>query len=240
MFADISGFSNLSGEHQMNLYNEAILKPIASEVNLVEENISAFNTWGDAFFALFDSAQSACRFSLRMRDLFREDLCSRGLDFQLNIRIALHLGDIYQFSSYISAQEWFPLGEQLTLAARVEPVVRPGEIWVTEPVAYDTAVRNAKDLAFDPLGTIELAKNHGQVKLLGLRRPDDSPSSELAVQPENLKSSSESVESEAIREVVAAKMRAMYTEMVNRTDDPGMETLLAQFYDCAIRLMTGE
>ena len=59
--------------------------------------------------------------------------------------------------------------------ARIEPIVREGEVWATEAfVSYamiDSQKRNRCRFGFDYLGQVEFAKNYGRYPLYRLSSP---------------------------------------------------------------------
>lgn len=228
MFADVSGFSKLTGESQIIIFWREVVKPIRAELDQFQDHIIEFNTWGDGLFVVFDTADAGCRFALKIRDLFRADFSSRGLSEDVNVRCALHLGEVIELKQALPGGSPFLLGDEITLAARIEPMVPPGEVWVTEAVASNRTVCGDKEVAFDELGLAELAKGYGTIKVFGLRRPNDAQSSPVLKRESNDRVSNGEI---------MATLGALYSDLVNRVECPDVQDRLAKFYSTAIELI---
>ncbi len=143
---------------------------------------TAVSTWGDALHFVFDDVSSAGLFTLDLIDEIAEtDWGSLGLAWDarressrevnpLSLRAALHAGPVFQHFEPIVRQPSYT-GAHVTLAARIEPIVEPGEIFASEAFAALAAVANVPELACDFVGTLPLAKNHAlDLRVYRLRR----------------------------------------------------------------------
>lgn len=61
---------------------------------------------------------------------------------------------------------------QISRAARVEPVTPPGQVWVTEPMAAAVAMAAPDRFACHYVGRIALAKSYGTEPIYRLARKD--------------------------------------------------------------------
>ncbi|MBC7624806.1 MAG: hypothetical protein H7232_15640, partial [Aeromicrobium sp.] len=65
-------------------------------------------------------------------------------------------------------------GTHVTRAARIEPIVVPGQVLVTEAFAAVLASRPAGSFSCDLVGTEPLAKGYGAARLYRLRRKQNA------------------------------------------------------------------
>src|SRR5258708_6152636 len=90
------------------------------------------NSWGDAIVAAFRDPLKAARAALALRDLFRDtNWRNLGLSNHLAARIGLHAGAVFIGFDPLQSREGLA-GHNVNLAARIEPVVKPNEVWVTD------------------------------------------------------------------------------------------------------------
>ena len=104
-----------------------------------------------------------------------------GLEFlekhlsQLNIRIALHAGPVFETENPIAKDKKKKnyYGSHVNRAARIEPITPPGAILVSEQFAALLTVQQSQAPRFklDYMGNLSLAKNfdkQGAYKLLSI------------------------------------------------------------------------
>ena len=106
------------------------------------------NTWGDSFFAVFDELEDALKLALEARDYFNKgdwtDLLGGG---SMEVVISMHAGPVYE-NLTLSLSEEISLVVRVNQAARIEPIVLPGSVFVSETVAalisfgYETTTSN--------------------------------------------------------------------------------------------------
>lgn len=168
LFADIKGFSDLSGENLRRSFHERFFPRLAELVT--GHSPLAWHLWGDAVYALFAEPMTAAAAALDLRDFFRDyPWKDAGLP-RLTIRISLQLEKI------IKGEEGAAfLGSRLNLPARVEPVLRPGEVWTADPFASRFLAKQPGDMTTDNLGPRPLAMKWGGQEIHRLRRLDDPP-----------------------------------------------------------------
>ncbi len=171
LFADVAGFSKIEADVVIPFFVEYVIQPIGDRLRAYKSN-THINTWGDAIFALFDSPVECCRFALEVRDLFHRDFTHEGLPKNLSMRLAIHQGIVSLFDD----QVWginTALGHEIVLCARIEPLVRPGQILATEQIKLSCQSEGIEDIVFDDVGCVSLPKDYGSRKLFHMRWSND-------------------------------------------------------------------
>ncbi len=171
MFTDIKNYSKLA-EDQLGLFLKTVWKDTAEIFNKVKSDLHVLDTWGDALFVVFQSP-SVVDAILKYRDYFRnQDFQVLGLP-QLSVRIGCHFGELYSYHDPLRDKADV-LGININTAARIEPVTRPNDIFVTqefvEAFNNDPHSRKPNNVEFDRLGEIPLAKKFGKHDIYLLRR----------------------------------------------------------------------
>jgi len=172
VFSDLKGFSKL-GEEQVAAVQKALFAPLSQKVGrFKEKNVAlTWNTWGDAIFTAFTSGKYAVDFMLEYRDFYRAfDFEAIGLP-TLQPRIAGHFGEVEVFDDPLLGVINI-LGVNVNTTARIEPVTRAGEIFVTSDFkeAIERLPAGKPDVKFDVLGVITLAKDFGEREVFRLAR----------------------------------------------------------------------
>ena len=172
MFADIVGFSKLA-ESQTPQFFIGLLNEVSELMEADSQGMEFCNTWGDALFMVFDDLQSAAKFSVNLRDLLsRTNWEEAGLPGDTSIRIAMHVGPVYEaFDPIIKSRNYF--GSHVNRAARMEPITTPGSVFVSEQTAALLAMSKNRNYHCDFLGMINLAKGFGEHPMYRLRRSDE-------------------------------------------------------------------
>jgi class 3 adenylate cyclase len=111
----------------------------------------------------------ALRLAISLRDFFAQgswpDLTSDGT---LEVRISMHAGPVYEeFDPLLKKRNFF--GRHVNQAARIEPIVLPGSVFVSETVAALISYRY-HDFDFEYAGNLELAKGFGSYPVYILQR----------------------------------------------------------------------
>lgn len=144
-----------------------ILKTIGVEPN--EQSIFA-DTWGDAFVAVFQSAHAALMYGLDVRDVLRfHDWRAQGISHVPQLRIAIATGPLGWKDDKLQGRT-VPEGEVLVKAARIEPIVSPGEVLVTDTVKN---LAGETDFYFEDLGLRQLSKDYGSARLFRAFRNEE-------------------------------------------------------------------
>jgi class 3 adenylate cyclase len=182
MFSDMHGYSKLQDEHIpafLDFLRE--LQVAMSEIDLPLESV---NTWGDAVFAVGDTASVIAEFGLRYCDIV-ETLGKKYPEFPFPIRarISLHAGPVYEAEDpFIQKKNYY--GGHINRAARLEPVTTVGQVYATQQfVSIFHTEQNAlryefaqKGLRFqeryvtEHVGVVTLAKSYGDQEVYHLRR----------------------------------------------------------------------
>jgi class 3 adenylate cyclase len=186
MFIDIFNYSKMMGEDEaetLKLLNdyESLVKPIIDNFGgtVVKE-------LGDGWFCEFNSALRASECGLKIhKDLSNFNQTSQN-KFEINVRIGIHLGDVIRKGTDL-------IGDGVNVAARIEPLAKPGGICISESV-YQT-IRNHPDFKLESLGKIALkniAHPHNIYKIItGYEKKEyyDSAKEKQTVKKSELKES---------------------------------------------------
>ncbi|MBV1877032.1 MAG: adenylate/guanylate cyclase domain-containing protein [Pseudomonadales bacterium] len=171
VFTDLKGFSKLT-ENQLTVYFVDVQKAIFTTLEKYNNKAKVLNTWGDAFFMVFENAQDAVNWMFDYRD------CMKKMDFDgfgippLSPRIAGHFGQFEVIEDPI-LKRMNAVGHHINTAARIEPITKEGEIYVTDEFknAIDGLLPGTtQDIKFEGLGEIPMAKNFGTTNIFRLRR----------------------------------------------------------------------
>jgi class 3 adenylate cyclase len=193
LFADIKGSSRLDhGElwrfkkfvepELFEVISVAIRKELdKSLINSDSGPIYEYNIWGDGYFFAFQSRDDCIRSAFAMRDFFDDyDFRAKGIISELQIRCAIHFGYVSQvkYEDPISKKERDTItGEDLIVAARLEPVTPPQRIWCTDKFFKVMEGNHIfdKDFGNECMGTRQLAKGWGAMTLHDLRLKRELP-----------------------------------------------------------------
>ena len=172
LFADVKHFSKLSEaqvRHYIQHYLGCVSRLITHSSDEQHHGPLACNTWGDAFYMVFESAGEAGSFALKMRNALapspdgNADWVKCGLPQELNIRIALHAGPVLFFPDPVLRSMSFT-GRHVSFAARLEPVTPTGQIYSSEAFAAMAAMEAVTEFRCDYVGVIKAAKDFGFVR----------------------------------------------------------------------------
>jgi class 3 adenylate cyclase len=128
MFTDIKGFtsrtSNATRDGVRSLLGEhdRLLRPVFRYFGGV-----VIKTIGDAFLVRFDSSTDAVVCGLALQSVLTKHNERAAEAERFLVRVAINVGDIV-------LQDDDVFGEPVNLAARLEEIVEPGEVWFTEAV----------------------------------------------------------------------------------------------------------
>lgn len=165
MAADVVGYSLRMGTDEAGTL--ARLRSLRAEVVdplLAEFDGRVFKTTGDGLLAEFASAVQALRCALAIQARIAEITVSQPTALQL--RIGLHVGDVA-----VEGGDLF--GDGVNVAARLEPLARPGEICISGRVHEDVLGKVA--LATDDLGELTLKNIERSVRVFRVRGAEAAP-----------------------------------------------------------------
>ena len=168
LFADVEGFSRLD-EAKTPYFVEKFLGGISEIIERLSSAPAFVNTWGDSFFAVFDKLEDGLQLALELRDYFSKgDWSDLGMMEGMEVRISMHAGPAYEkFDPILGKLNFF--GNHVNQAARIEPIVLPGSVFVSETVAALLSFGH-EGFDFEYVGHLELAKNFGSYPIYILQR----------------------------------------------------------------------
>src|SRR5438552_2694294 len=168
LFADAVGFSKLS-EAQVPQFVHHFLGAIADLAKTFSKSITAKNTWGDGLYFVFSDVLVAGIFALQLSDLVTKTKWEEnGLPLELNLRIALHAGPVYEFDDPITKKRSFS-GTHVSRAARIEPITPPGQVYASEAFAALSAAKRVRNFTCDYVGQTPMAKGYGTLPTYHVR-----------------------------------------------------------------------
>ena len=168
LFADVEAFAKVD-EDKTTQFVEVFHGNVSRMMDELNCSPSFLNSWGDSFFAVFDDLSDALKLAMSIRDFFGNgkwtDLSSDG---KLDVRISMHAGPVYEeFDPILKKRNFF--GRHVNQAARIEPIVLPGSVFVSETVAALISYRY-QEFDFEYAGNLELAKDFGAYPVYILQR----------------------------------------------------------------------
>lgn len=169
LFGDIKGFSKL-GDDQMPAFAGCVLGAIGGVLDRAGQRMAFANSWGDAFFAVFDDARTAASCALDMQDaIARIDFGAAGLPEAMSLRIGGHLGPVHRVEDPVLQRPAY-MGAHVVRAARIEPITPEGSVYVTESFAALLALDDEAEFACGYVGVTEAAKQYGAMRMFLLHR----------------------------------------------------------------------
>ena len=181
LIADVKGLNELDGDFLLSCFFEhfhpALFSMISTHNPLVATSIA------DTVCCVFTDPTSATNCALDMRDFCKEFNFQESDLPQLSIRISLHSSKIYTGDAPAADA----IRAQINLASRIEPILRPGEVWTCDTFVTFLP-KTEHDFTTDNLGVKPSAKKWGGQELHRVRRKSDLPFAE-----ENIYEKSESI-----------------------------------------------
>lgn len=167
LFTDFPGFSALPERHLPVFWSE-VMETASAALDRHAAQLDYRNSWGDAIYAVFSSAEAAAEAALDIQQgLARIDASKLGLDRPAAMRISLHHGPLYVGRDPITGRQSY-YGTEVSRAARVEPVTPPGSVYVTEPFAAILWIEARERFATRFVGTMSLPKGYGEFRIYAL------------------------------------------------------------------------
>ena len=144
MFTDIVGFSKIMGDDETLALS--ILRKQESLVSPLVKNYKGniIKKTGDGYLIEFSSSVEAVECAIAMQDSIKN--CSDN-SISFEVRIGIHLGDIVILENDI-------LGDGVNIAARIEPLAKPGGICLTD-VVYQS-VKSKLDISPKRIDEVDL------------------------------------------------------------------------------------
>jgi class 3 adenylate cyclase/tetratricopeptide (TPR) repeat protein len=169
LFADVVGYSRLT-EPEIPRYLKHFMGGIAEMMKQSKHRPEIKNTWGDALFMVFKSIHDAGIFSVELQSFVRKSQWREwGLLSDLHVRIGLHAGPVFEAYDPVGEMNTYT-GSHVSRAARIEPIVEEGQIYVSESFAALAAADGITDFVCDYVGEKSLAKKEGTSRIYLLRQ----------------------------------------------------------------------
>jgi class 3 adenylate cyclase len=198
LFMDVAGWSRLKA-HEIHAYATKGLHTLSTM--LIDHDF--VNTWGDAIVATFDSAKCAAENALRIRDFFANSYPESGVASGLTCRVSLHVGEVISCDNALrNGKDIF--GEAVHVAARLEPVTMPGNIFCTKQVADMLSEVHGSAPRAWPIGPLDLAKDFGRVEVYVVTGPNANDPRPLILQPVNESSTASHGEGDCLPDASAS------------------------------------
>ncbi len=192
LFMDVAGWSKLTA-HEIHTYATTGLHNLSTTL----KDYDFINTWGDAIVATFDSAKSAAENALRIRDFFANSYPESGVPSGLTCRVSLHVEEVISCDNALRNDKDI-FGEAVHVAARLEPVTMPGNVFCTKPVADMLSEVHGSAPRAWPIGPLDLAKDFGTVDVYVVTGPNSSDPRPSILQANNKSSSSSHSETDSL------------------------------------------
>ena len=169
LFADVRGFGALS-DTMVPVFLDKVMSPIAARLKSVGYNMEHINTWGDGLFLVFSSVEEAAEAAIELQNCFHScDLKEAGLPEYLALRVGGHYGPVYEKKDpFLERMGVF--GNEVSYAARIEPLTVPGSIYISEAFACSLAVNAVDKFRSESVGTMNPRKGSEPIKLFSLRK----------------------------------------------------------------------
>lgn len=169
LFADVVKFSRLT-EEQIPLYVDEFLGAIAKLEAEKGYQVALKETWGDALYYVFPNIKDTGNFALEICELVQSiNWESKNLPEDLNLRISLHAGPVYEYINPITQKKGYS-GTHASYAARIEPITPPGKVYASKQFVAITNAEGIQNFVCDYVGQIPLAKNYGTFPTYNVRR----------------------------------------------------------------------
>ena len=167
LFADVVSYSALNTAETRRYWTQLLPVTAAAVLQRHAPGVVLRKTWGDSVHAVFKTAGEAASAALQIQEATANLSEELGRGRRLVFRMALHFGPA---DAGIDPVEHTPsvFGPQLSLAARIEPVAPPGGVFVTEAFAARLSLEGAHIGHCSYVGTTQLPKSYGRVRLLRL------------------------------------------------------------------------
>lgn len=166
LFADIAKFSQLAEQHTPRFVG-MFLEICRKTLDVLDFEPADANTRGDALFMVFEKPGHAAEYAVRLQQAVSKiDWPAFGLA-GTGVRIGLHTGPVYRIYDPVMAKPTF-YGTHVNRAARLEPIVQPGHIFVTEAFAASLVAEEEERFNCQYIGAMPLAKKFGDARLYRL------------------------------------------------------------------------
>jgi adenylate cyclase len=167
LLADVVGYSRLmnadeAGTHvRVTNYTKDLIEP-----KIAEHGGRLIRTMGDGFLVEFDSAADAVACGLEIQKGLRTDDAGTGGDRRIRLRIGINTGDVI-------ADDHDIYGNSVNIAARLEGLAEPGEVYVTRTVRDQ--LEGHPGLSFEDRGERRVKNIKTPVRVYRVRHAEAPP-----------------------------------------------------------------
>ena len=167
LLADVVGYSRLMNVDEaathitVTNYTKDLIEP-----KIAEHGGRLIRTMGDGFLAEFDSAADAVSCGLEIQKGLRTDDAGAGEDRRIWLRIGINTGDVI-------ADDRDIYGNSVNIAARLEGLAEPGEVYVTRAVRDQ--LEGHPGLAFEDRGERKVKNIKTPVRVYRVRHAEPPP-----------------------------------------------------------------
>jgi len=117
---------------------------------------------------IVDTVSAAAKIALGLADFFPDvQLKQSGLPQALGLRVAAHIGPIFETPNPITGQTEF-FGTHVVKTARLEPCTPVRSVYVTEPFAALLSIECQGEYRCEYVGNQPLPKNSGNIRMYNL------------------------------------------------------------------------
>ena len=169
LFADVRGYTS-QPENRLREFLKLFLGGVSRLVAESESPPVVVNTWGDALFMVFDEVLGAAGFALALESLLKTSL-NAAKNGHVDVRTSLHAGPVFAIADPVTRQVGFT-GTHVSHAARIEPLVEPGEVWTSQAFAALAIQADPNRFRFHFVGTRNGKGGYGPVDLYRLAPGD--------------------------------------------------------------------
>jgi class 3 adenylate cyclase len=142
MLTDMQDYSKSMGLDESGAYARLVEHNRIMRAAIAEHRGREIKTIGDAFLVIFRGARNAVDCALAAQRDFADYNTGKRADERILVRIGIHFGDVLLTGSDV-------FGDDVNLAARIEPLAAAGGVCVSEPVLEK--VRKAVRLDAEPV-----------------------------------------------------------------------------------------
>jgi adenylate cyclase len=173
LLADVVGYSRLmsvdeAGTHvKVNNYTKDLIEP-----KIAEHGGRLIRTMGDGFLVEFDSAADAVFCGLEIQERLRTDDAAAGSDPRIWLRIGINTGDVI-------ADDRDIYGHSVNIAARLEGLAEPGQVYVTRAVRDQ--LEGHSGLSFEDRGERRVKNIKTPIRVYRVRHAQAQPRSLIAL-----------------------------------------------------------
>ena len=170
IMTDYAGFSLLQETERPRFLDE-VMGRVADVLNARRGDVLSRSTWGDALLAVVSEPAAAADLALTLQERLAEvDNAAMHLPAAAGMRVALHHGPLFRARDPVTGESSF-FGNEITRAARIEPITPVGQVYATQPFAALLALHSPGSFLTRYAGVLPLHKNFGSIPMHRVSRP---------------------------------------------------------------------